>query len=864
MPFSRFLLSKDKRVFVRTLLLFLLLALLLSAYYGGKVHTKGVMELEQQLTTLTDKKSAELQLLLVNIQKDVQFLEKTPGVQGIVRASFNAGLDPLQGDSLEIWRARLKQIFSAYLVANPALNQIRFIGIADEGQELVRVDRIDGTPVAVADNQLQPKAARDYFMAIAKLGKDSVYISDISLNREHGRLSQPLTPMIRAGMPVYRQDGQLFGMLVLNADVSRLLASIGSIPFEFGQIRTLMVNAEGDYLVHPDAAQSFGFDLGERHLWSHDFNLVSPRELAASHSLPGLPQSGTFYFSKKNIALDPDEPQRVLTLLTLAPESIVLNRAIMAGSYCLLAIGILGLICGGVFYYFRMKLFLKNEQFKLQAVSELETLLRQVIEAAPYAQVLINQAGVIEMVNAQTEALFGYERAELLGKPIETLIPARFHHQHPGLRNAFLAKPETRPMGLGRELYALRKDGSEFPVEIGLSRIDTKQGAKVLSAIVDISERQHFIAELSHRNQALSSLEKRFRQVIEAAPNCMVMTDNLGRIELVNAQTEKLFGYLREELLGQPIEMLIPQRFRHQHPGLRSGFFAKPENRAMGLGRDLYALRKDGSEFPVEIGLSRVDTTVGIKVLSAIVDISERKQFTDELTRRNQELNNFAYVASHDLRSPLRGVDQLATWLEEDLSGKIDPESAEHLRLMRGRISRMEQLLADLLAYARAGRLEGSPELVDTADLVRDTFELLCLDAAFRLQLEGNFPRLRTARVPLELIFRNLLGNAIKHHDRAGGEIRVRVHPGRNSFEFDVIDDGPGIPPELAGRAFSMFQTLRPRDEVEGSGMGLAIVKKTVETFGGTISLTPNSPRGAVFSFSWPDKVRESLPEPVS
>ena len=214
---------------------------------------------------------------------------------------------------------------------------------------------------------------------------------------------------------------------------------------------------------------------------------------------------------------------------------------------------------------------------------------RQVVESAPNAIVMIGSTGLIEMVNAQTERVFGYSRDELLGKPVEMLVPERYRPNHPGLRTSFFANPVSRPMGAGRDLYGLRKDGSEFPVEIGLNPIDTEEGTLVLSAIVDISARKR--------------LEERFRQVVESAPNAIVMIGSTGLIEMVNAQTERVFGYSRDELLGKPVEMLVPERYRPNHPGLRTSFFANPVSRPMGAGRDLYGLRKDGSEFPVEIGL---------------------------------------------------------------------------------------------------------------------------------------------------------------------------------------------------------------------------------------------------------------------
>lgn len=233
--------------------------------------------------------------------------------------------------------------------------------------------------------------------------------------------------------------------------------------------------------------------------------------------------------------------------------------------------------------------------------------------------------------------------------------------------------------------------------------------------------------------------------------------------------------------------------------------------------------------------------------------VQRQAQLVNKLTRINDELNNFAYVASHDLKSPLRGIDQLATWIAEDLGDDLNSETQVHLRLMRSRISRMEMLLDDLLAYSRVGRVNDEIVLVNTHELVEDVFALTTSnDTQFRLNLPDNMPALQTKKVPLELVFRNLISNAIKHHDKTQGTINISAHPLTNGFAFEVKDDGPGIPLEHQQRVFAMFQTLKPRDEIEGSGIGLALVKKTVESVGGTISLESDGQHGCVFRFTWP------------
>lgn len=223
-----------------------------------------------------------------------------------------------------------------------------------------------------------------------------------------------------------------------------------------------------------------------------------------------------------------------------------------------------------------------------------------------------------------------------------------------------------------------------------------------------------------------------------------------------------------------------------------------------------------------------------------------------ELTQVNYELANFAYASSHDLKSPLRGIDQLATWITEDLGDNLNPGTQEHLRLMRSRIKRMEMLLDDLLAYSRVGRSKDDIVEVNTRALLEDIFDLTASGAAIKLILADDLPVLRTKKVPLELVFRNLIGNAIKHHDKPQGTITISGRAIGDAFEFTVQDDGPGIPLEHQERVFAMFQTLKPRDQIEGSGMGLAIVKKAVETSGGSISLESDGKHGCTFRVVWP------------
>ncbi|HXJ11991.1 MAG TPA: PAS domain S-box protein [Candidatus Limnocylindrales bacterium] len=259
-----------------------------------------------------------------------------------------------------------------------------------------------------------------------------------------------------------------------------------------------------------------------------------------------------------------------------------------------------------------------------ESVAESEKRFRGLLEAAPDAIVIVNRDGEIVLVNSQTERTFGYSRTELLGQKMEMLVPDRYRDNHPQHRSGFFTAPRSRSMGVGLELHGLRRDGTEFPVEISLSPLETEDGILVSSAIRDVTERK--------------KAEEKFRALLQAAPDAMVIVDREGEIVLVNSQTETMFGYTRAELLNQKVEMLLPGRFRKEHPGHRGSFFRDPKIRSMGAGLELFALRKDGTEFPVEISLSPIETEDGVLVSSAIRDITERKQMEEALRETDEKL----------------------------------------------------------------------------------------------------------------------------------------------------------------------------------------------------------------------------------
>jgi PAS domain S-box-containing protein len=486
-------------------------------------------------------------------------------------------------------------------------------------------------------------------------------------------------------------------------------------------------------------------------------------------------------------------------------------------------------------------------------LSQMEARYRGLLEAAPDAMVVVNQSGEIVLLNVQAEKQFGYRRDELLGQKVTNIIPVGFAERliADDLRSAEDASAQQ--IGAGIELIAQRKDGSEFPIEIMLSPLESAEGTLVTAAVRDISVRK---AAETH----LSQMEGRYRGLLEAAPDAMVVVNQSGEIVLLNVQAEKQFGYRRDELLGQKVTNIIPVGFAERliADDLRSTEDASAQQ--IGTGIELIAQRKDGSEFPIELMLSPLENTEGILVTAAIRDISVRKRAAvvlmekvDELKRSNEELGQFAYIASHDLQEPLRMVASYTQLLSRRYKGKLDADADEFIAFAVDGASRMQRLIQDLLTYSRVGTKGRELRHTSSEAALQQALVNLrgSIESSGAVVTHDLLPTVMADEIQLTQLFQNLIGNAVKYQN--SGAPRVHVSAAMNGdkkWTFAVKDNGLGIDPQYFERIFGMFQRLHKRQEFAGTGIGLAICKKIVERHGGSISVESEPGHGSTFSFA--------------
>lgn len=359
--------------------------------------------------------------------------------------------------------------------------------------------------------------------------------------------------------------------------------------------------------------------------------------------------------------------------------------------------------------------------------------------------------------------------------------------------------------------------------------------------------------------QHLLDREKSLQEVLRAAVDGIIVIDARGIVQSINPAAERIFGYAPAEVIGRNVNLLMPEPYRSEHDDYLEHYLRTGEKRIIGIGRDVAGMRKDGHVFPMELAVGETRSRGERRFIGTVRDISARKQaeqaqkkLVAELSAANAELRRFSYVISHDLKAPLRAIGSLAAWLMEDYGGKLGDEGNRQMELLVGRVQRMDRLIDGILAYSRAGRSPETAAIADAGVALADAIALIEIPPNMQVRIETPLPRLAVEQVRLQQVFQNLIGNAVKHANVPDGEIRIGCTEVEDAWRFHVCDNGPGIDPRNFERIFQLFQTLVPKDTSENTGVGLAIVKKIVELYGGSIRVESEAGKGACFLFTLP------------
>ncbi|WP_219116688.1 PAS domain S-box protein [Janthinobacterium sp. UMAB-56] len=646
----------------RTILIALACALMLALLTTVICLMAGAHERAQALASLASRMEASSGLRAANLSQeidrlrlDVRFLAKVPPVQGMVRAMGNSGYDAAERTPGQFWKTSLQAIFSSYLETNPDLTQVRFIGVANHGLELVRVDRRHNNIVVVPVDQLQPKGDRDYFQSVQHLAPGQVHVSDINLNREHGHIELPYVRTLRTSTPVFAPDGTLFGMIVINLDMQAAFTDLASNSSK--NIHVYLTNAQGDYLLNPDARHAFGDDLGQRWRWQDDHQLLPteagyPRAMQVFSAADGLENA-----LQRTIALDEHDPHRFLTLTLVQSDAVIAGR-VASIERIVLAIILGGLVIASIIVYVfvRMK----------KASSEKRAELAAIVESAHDAIIGKTLQGKVTSWNHGAEELFGYSSAEAVGQSLNRLIvPHAFLEQEANI----LAR-----VGRGERIDNLtttrhRKDGSKVDVSVMVSPIRNGHGLVIGAAktVRDVSVQKAIETEILTLNATLEQQVnsrtadiQSYLVVQEAILNnvgyAIIATDQTGTITVFNPAAERMLGYSAGEAIGK-----LNPGFFHDPAEVaeRAAQFSAELQEDIAPGFDVFVIkalrglpneyewtyvRKDGGRLPVVLSVTALRTHNGdiFGYLGVSTDLSERRAAEQALEANSRFLDTLS------------------------------------------------------------------------------------------------------------------------------------------------------------------------------------------------------------------------------
>jgi len=468
--------------------------------------------------------------------------------------------------------------------------------------------------------------------------------------------------------------------------------------------------------------------------------------------------------------------------------------------------------------------------------------------------IIIDEKGSVQSFNPSAERIFGYTPGEVIGQNVKMLMPEPYHAGHDGYLHNYLTTGDKKVIGIGREVSGKRKDGSVFPMELGVNEMRLDGARMFVGTVRDISERKEAERQLKEDAERMSA-------VMNTVIDGLITIDERGTIQTFNPASVRIFGYQPDEVIGRNIKMLMPEPYHSRHDASLRHYMATGEAKVIGVVTEVSAIRKNGSVFPMEVGINEMQVVGKRMFVGAIRDISERKQaeqeiqqYLEALKRSNQELDDFAYIASHDLKEPLRGLSNNAVFLKEDYEDKIGEDGVNRLARMTFLCERMERLVNDLLYFSRLGRQELAIQQTDLNEVIADIESMMessLHEANATIRITTTLPTITCDLVRITEVFRNLITNAVKYNNNKEKWVEIGCKQENGQRIFFVRDNGIGIPSKFYDDVFRIFKRLNDEDDnVRGTGVGLTFVKKIIERHNGQIWIESKMGKGSTFFFT--------------
>jgi PAS domain S-box-containing protein len=765
-------------------LLVILTAFSVSTWMFQKLNSELVVSRTSELDAETLLQGVRFRSRIEQVQRDVAFLAEAPTMQGIIRAQAAGGVDPLDGSTNEELMTRLAGLFEALVRAKPTYLQVRFVGIADDGRELVRVDRLGdgGTIRIVGKDDLARKGHATYFAEALRQRRGVVILSEIELNRENGVISEPQVPVIRAVTPVFTVDGKILGAIVINQDVESLFEVLATVQ-DRGHTY-FFTNSKGDYLYHPDRARTFRFEYGEKSRLQDDFpefeKVYSDEEEVLQTAIVSKADE-TYMVCLRKSSYDENDPAQFLGIMVMDSFDQVLgiSRTVKRRAYLIVA----GMVIVGV-----LAAFLLARRISDPIVSISRT-------------------------------LQNFED----GKEVDEV---------------------TLPVKTGGEAGQLARAFQSMLKRVKEQRVALEK---------EVVDRQN--------------AENEAKAVVESASDAILTIDNHGTVLTFNPRAVTLFGYEVEEIVGQSAKILIASEHHKLFHSYLAGYRKTGTAQVLENAREFRGRRKDGLTFELELTVGAVENAERNKLIGIIRDIGERKRAERELTHSNQELarsnadlEQFAYVASHDLQAPLRTIISYNQLLAASLGDKLDEECKTYMSYIVEAGTRMRRLLNDLLLYSQTKKDEvafRSVSLQETFKAVVDDLGAAIEERHAKLSCD-DLPTVMGDPTQLRQLLQNLMSNGIKYSTADEPTVHVSAQLQGQHWRIAVKDNGPGIDSSHFQRIFEIFQRLHSNEAYEGTGIGLSICKKIVERHNGEIWVESEPGEGSTFYFTL-EAVQESI-----